>query len=84
MYYVYLIVNEFGERYIGYTSNLKRRLSEHNSGSNASTRNHKWRLVYYEAYLSKEDASRREKKLKQRGRSKDLLYERVRDSLEEI
>ena len=51
--------------YTGYTSSLKRRLSEHNSGYTKSIR-HKgpWRLSYYEACLSLDDAVAREKYLK--------------------
>ena len=33
MYYVYLIVNNSNDKYIGYTSDLKRRLREHQKGS---------------------------------------------------
>ncbi len=81
MYYVYLIQNEDGKRYIGYTKDLKRRLSEHNSNNNASTRGHRWELIYYEAYKSEEDAKERERKLKQDGRSRRHLYARVSNSL---
>ena len=84
MYYVYVIVSEEGEKYIGYTSDLRRRLKEHREGRNMSTRGRKWKLVYYEAYLSREDAFRREKKLKQRGRSRQILYERLRGSIEMV
>ncbi len=82
MYYVYLIVSDNGSRYVGYTNDLRKRLDEHSNGENISTKGKKWRLVYYEAYLSKKDAMERERKLKQRGRSKQLLYERVKNSLE--
>jgi len=81
MYYVYVLVNERGEKYVGYTSDLRRRVREHREGKSKSTRGCDWKLVYYEAYLSREDALNRERKLKQRGRSKQLLYERIRNSL---
>ena len=80
MYYVYLIVNERGDKYIGYTSDLKDRLNRHNKGEVRSTRGHEWKLVYYEAYRSKSDAIRREKALKD-GRAKYWLMERVRESV---
>lgn len=51
--------------YIGYTNNLKNRINKHKEGKVIST---KWRrplkLIYYETYLSEEDAKRREKFLK--------------------
>ena len=64
MFMVYVIENEKSEKYIGYTSDLKRRLQDHNSHQNVSTRNGIWRLIYYEAYLHKMDAIGREKFLK--------------------
>jgi len=80
MYYVYVLKS--GDKfYVGYTSDLKRRVSEHNSGINRSTRGRKWRLIYYEAYLSEKDARDRERKLKQRGQSKRRLFERIPDSI---
>jgi len=33
MYYVYLLVNEKGETYTGFSSDLMRRIREHHSGS---------------------------------------------------
>ena len=48
------------------------------------TKGRKWKLVYYEAYLNKEDAIDRERKLKQRGRGKQILYERISRSINEV
>ena len=81
MYYVYYLVNEREESYIGYSDNLKRRISEHNAGQNKSTRGHRWRLVYYEAYLNQEDAQVRERALKLRGQAKRHLKERIGRSI---
>ncbi len=78
MYYIYVLQNKQGDFYIDYTSDLKRRLKEHNSGKNTSTKSHSWDLVYYEAYRSEIVAREREKKLKAHGRSKQLLLERVK------
>lgn len=51
--------------YIGKTTDLKRRVVEHNAGQNTSTKAYQpWSLVFYEAYVNKDDASRREKYLK--------------------
>ncbi len=83
MYYVYVLATLDGSKtYIGYTSDLKRRLNEHNTGRNTSTRGYQWKLIYYEAYLSKEDAKERERKLKQRGSSKHSLFRRLTNSFE--
>ncbi|EGD50304.1 Excinuclease ABC C subunit domain protein [Thermoanaerobacter ethanolicus JW 200] len=53
MYYVYVLTNEKGKIYIGYTSNIKERYLAHQRKEVKSTREGKWRLVYYEAYRDK-------------------------------
>jgi len=62
MYYVYVLLNlKDKKRYIGFTSNLRRRMKEHNAGRNVSTKSRlPLKLIYYEAHLSKTDAVRRE------------------------
>ena len=79
MYYVYLIVNEKGDRYIGYTSDLRRRIKEHKEGQNkySSTKDRSWKLIYYEAYPTKELAKRRESILKRNGSMRRWLYKRL-------
>jgi putative endonuclease len=53
------------ELYVGYTSDLKSRLSEHNQGLNLSTKRYMpWKIIYYEACLNEEDAKRRERYFK--------------------
>jgi len=79
-----MMVNENKEIYIGSTNDLKRRFAEHNIGKSFSTKNHKWKLVYYEAYFSEQDARIREQKLKQHGRTKSHLKNRIQTSLLEI
>ncbi len=66
MHHVYLIESEPNRKwYIGYTTDLKRRLAEHNRHKNVSTaREEKWKLIYCESYLNKMDALGREKFLK--------------------
>jgi len=66
MYYVYILYSLKDKKfYKGFTSDLKRRLLEHNSGKNTSTVYRRpLKLVYYEAYLIKKDAEFREKYLK--------------------
>ena len=83
MYYVYVIANEEGNTYTGFTNDLERRLKEHNSAENRGhTKNDKWHYVYYEAYLVKEDAVLREKRLKSHGQSKRQLKIRIKHSLQ--
>jgi len=82
MFYVYVLQSiKEGIIYIGCTSDLKRRLVEHNQGLNFSTKRYvPWKLIYYEACLDKEDATRREGYLKttQGGR---LLKRRLKEYL---
>ena len=67
MHYVYVLQSLKTKNwfYKGATSNLKRRIKEHNAGKNFSTAPHvPFNLIYYEAYILKEDAEAREKYLK--------------------
>jgi putative endonuclease len=66
MFYVYILQSLKDEKlYIGYSSNLKRRLEEHKTGGSKSTKCRlPFRLVYYEAHISEDDAKRREKYFK--------------------
>lgn len=67
MYYVYILqsLKKPDWLYKGSTSDLKKRFKEHNAGKNFSTAPHRpYKLIYYEAYLLKEDAEAREKYLK--------------------
>ena len=81
MHYVYVIANEIGETYMGYTSDLEARLKKHNAGGNPSTGSHKWHYVYYEAFADKEDAILREQRLKSHGQSKRQLKSRISRSI---
>ena len=79
MFYVYVLKSENGETYIGYTGDLKRRLTEHNTGQNISTKGRSWELIYYEAYKFDAQARARERVLKGHGRSKQALLKRLSD-----
>ncbi len=62
MFYVYILFSKKDQKfYIGYTTNLKRRLKEHEGGMVDST---KYRrpliLIMYEAYIAQQDAKARE------------------------
>ena len=63
MYYVYMLKSKSVKpvTYVGYTNNLKKRISLHNSGKGAKfTRGRKWTLIYKEKYKSKKEAISRE------------------------
>ena len=66
MYYPYVLQSEKdGRFYTGFTKDLKLRFDQHNKGLVDSTRDRiPLRLVYYEACLHQDDATRREKYLK--------------------
>lgn len=81
MYYVYIIQNQHGEIYYGSTNDLRRRLSEHNSGKSFSTKDYTWRLIYYEAYAAEKDAREREKQLKYHGQALGQLKRRLKYSI---
>jgi len=54
MYYVYVLQSLKDKKlYTGYSSDLKRRIIEHNQGLVASTKNRRpLKLVYYQAFES--------------------------------
>ena len=81
MYYVYALLNEEGRSYIGYSADLKKRLAAHNQGRAASTRGHKWELIYYEAYKAQDDARARERQLKSSGQARRWLRQRIAGSI---
>lgn len=83
MFYVYALKSKKdGKLYIGYTNDLKRRVEEHNSGKNISTKFRRpFELVYYEAYKSEDDAKHREDMLKLFGRALGGLKRRIKLSL---
>ncbi len=66
MYYVYIIVSRINNQtYVGYTTNLKKRMITHNSGGSLHTAKYKpWELVMYLAFSSKSQALAFEKYLK--------------------
>jgi len=78
MNYVYILKSEKDNGfYVGYTKDLKKRLSEHNKGLSLSTKNRvPFKLIFYEAFSNSSDARNREKYLKSgygREQLKDIL-----------
>ncbi len=83
MYYVYVIQAQTDNNkfYLGSTTELRRRMEQHNQVKNESTKTHQWELVYYEAYVTESAAREREHKLKHDGRAKRNLMQRIKKSL---
>ena len=83
MYYVYLLKSiKSGDLYVGCTCDLRKRFSNHNKGLSYHTKKYApWKLIYYEAYVSKKDSYIREKSLKLHAQGLRRLKERLCDSL---
>jgi len=83
MQYVYLLkslAHEFV--YVGCTSDLEKRVAEHNAKKAVSTAPYApFQLCYFEAYLDPKDAFRREHKLKHSGAAIGHLKNRAQNSL---
>ncbi len=83
MYYDYLLrsVTDDGF-YIGYSTDLRKRLLEHKRGASFATRYRgPWKLIYYEAYTEREDAEGRERYLKS-GAGRRFLHHQLRHYLQ--
>lgn len=65
-YYVYILKSlKNGSLYIGYTTDLKKRVAEHNNGESLATKPFRpYKLIFYEAFLNERDAKNREEYLK--------------------
>ena len=75
-FYVYMLksLDTNSVTYVGYTSNLKKRISLHNSGKGAKfTRGRKWKLIYKEKCNSKSEAISREYYIKHNRRIRNEI-----------
>jgi putative endonuclease len=82
VFYVYVLqsISDDGF-YIGYSTDLKRRLAEHKRGASFATEARgPWKLIYYEAYLEELDAKGRERYLKS-GAGRRFLRHQLRNYL---
>jgi len=65
MFYTYILKNKENKYYIGYTSDLNKKIAKHNSGSSVYTRlKGPWEIAYYETFQTKADAFKRERQIK--------------------
>ncbi|MEK7187722.1 MAG: GIY-YIG nuclease family protein [Patescibacteria group bacterium] len=79
MFYTYVLKSKKDRKlYIGCTDNLRRRFTEHQNGLSPATRYREpWVLIYYEAYLEKSDAQKRERQLKKFSTAYGELKKRI-------
>lgn len=82
MYYVYILKSlKDNKLYVGYSTDLKQRVNFHNEGLNKSTKFRRpLKLIYYEAYLSENDARKRELFLKS-GRGREIIKKQLENTL---
>lgn len=82
MFYTYILKSKKnGRMYTGSTSDLRKRLKQHNEGKSTFTKRDKpYELIYYEACVNENDARSRELQLKS-GNGKRYLSNRLRGFL---
>ena len=75
-YYTYILECRDGSLYIGYTTDLKKRIKMHNDGKGAKyTRGRTpLKLLYYETFFTKSEAMQKEALLKKKKRKDRLAY----------
>ncbi len=75
LFWVYILQSEQDDSfYVGYTSDLQRRIAQHNSGETRYTATKKpWNLVHTESYPDKSQAIKREIYIKRRASRKYIL-----------
>ncbi|MBI4062339.1 GIY-YIG nuclease family protein [Candidatus Gottesmanbacteria bacterium] len=81
-YYVYILWSaKLHKKYVGITNNLRIRFKEHNSGkSDFTNRGKPWKLLYYEAFISREDAESEELFLKS-GKGRERIKFLLKNSI---
>ena len=76
-YFVYVLSSNRNSKlttYVGYTSNLKKRLGLHNRGKGAKfTRGNLWKIIYSEKYETKNEAISREYYIKKNRKFRNLI-----------
>jgi len=83
-YYIYVLLStKDGKFYIGFTKELRQRLTEHALGKVHSTRGRRYlRLIHYEYFINKKDAKARETYLKS-GAGHDQIRSFLKNTLNE-
>ena len=74
VFYVYVMGNPKGRFYVGQTSNLEARVSDHNVTSSSegkyTRKNGPWRLLWHETHPSRASAMAREREIKKKKSAK--------------
>ena len=84
--YVYLLQSKTTQKfYVGWTTDIKRRITEHNSGKSQYTKSRgPWELIGYEMFLNSEEAKKRERAFKRNPRMLSFFKKRAVLSLEDF
>jgi putative endonuclease len=76
LYFVYVLRNAEGRLYVGFTTDLERRVRQHQEGEGGWTHSRgPWELIQFEGFTRRAEALRREHSLK-RGKANQELRER--------
>lgn len=78
--YVVYILSSLKDQsyYVGYTSDVIKRLAQHNTGKSRYTKGHRpYQVVYTESFPTKAEAEKRESYIKKYGNMKAFLKSRV-------
>ncbi len=80
MYYFYVLQFDRNKKlYNGFTSDLRKRISEHKlKKSEFTSKNGPFKLIFYEAYANKKDAQEAEKYFKS-GHGREVLKEKLKN-----
>jgi len=80
-YFVYVLQNPKSRLYIGFTTDLERRVRQHQEGKGGWTRSRgPWKLVYYEVFPDRLKAIKRERNLKRGKVNKELRVRLTRSN----
>ncbi len=80
-YFVYMLKSKNSKpvTYVGYTNNIKKRITLHNAGRGAKfTRGRKWKLIYKEKIKTKNEAISREYYIKNNRSLRKKLKEKYK------
>lgn len=82
MYYIYVLISDTDNKlYVGFTNDLKSRISRHNNGYVRATKHRRpLQLIHYECYCNLADAKKREKYFKG-GKGRAELKIQIREIL---
>ena len=80
-YFVYMLKSKNSKpvTYVGYTNNIKKRITLHNAGKGAKfTKGRKWKLIYKEKIKTKNEAISREYYIKNNRSLRKKLKEKYK------